>query len=248
MKIVSAYSVKGGVGKTATAVNLAYVAAKRGVRTLLIDLDPQAASSFYLRVRAAKKFKSRTFLQRQNKVMQYIKASDYEHLDILPAHKSFRKFELLLDRMKKPRKRLRQVLKAFAEHYDLIVLDSTPTISLLAENLFDASDMILVPVVPTTLSQRTYEQLLDFFEKRDYVTSRLTGFFSMVKGRSRIHEDTIASMRKQYPDFLVTQIPLSVDVESMGVHREPVGCYAHRRQAARSYEKLGAEVLERIGL
>lgn len=248
MKIVSAYSIKGGVGKTATAVNLAYVAASRGINTLLIDLDAQAASSFYLRVRPPKKFKSKTLLTFQDKVMKFIRASDYEQLDILPAHKSFRNLDLMLNRMKKPKKRLQQVLDGFREHYDLVVLDATPTISLLAENLFNASDMILVPVVPTTLSQRTYDQLLSFFEKQGYRTDRLTGYFSMVKTRSRLHRDTIEEMRAQYANFLEAQIPLSADVESMGIHREPVGMYAGRRVAAKAYDALSTEILERIGL
>ena len=97
MKVLACYSFKGGVGKTATAVNLAYWAAQSGQRTLLMDLDPQGASSFYFRVRPAdgSKWKKRIFTQ-EDALLSHIRESDYSNLDLIPAQRSLRHLDTLL--------------------------------------------------------------------------------------------------------------------------------------------------------
>ena len=100
MQIIACYSNKGGVGKTATAVNVAYAAAASGRRTLLCDLDPQGASGFYFRVKPSKKLTEARFFEDEERLTRAIRASDYENLDILPANMSFRDFDVFLSRMK----------------------------------------------------------------------------------------------------------------------------------------------------
>jgi chromosome partitioning protein len=180
MKILACYSIKGGVGKTATSVNLAYWAAQSGLKTLLIDLDSQGASSFYFRVRSSKKNWGKRFFNTYEQLLKQIKASDFDNLDIIPAHDSFRHFDSLLSDLKKRQKRLKQVLKGLDKEYDLIILDCPPTLSYLSEAVFQAANMIVVPVIPTTLSERTYEQLLDFFRDKDLPIKTVHPFFSMV--------------------------------------------------------------------
>ena len=104
MPIIALYHIKGGVGKTATAVNLSYLAAKNGDRILLIDLDPQGSASFYFRVRPSKKLKSKSLIQGGKKVDQNIKGTDYGNLDILPSTLSYRKLDLRLNILKKSTK------------------------------------------------------------------------------------------------------------------------------------------------
>ena len=163
MKVVSCYSIKGGVGKTATSVNIAYMAAEAGYRTLLVDLDPQGASSFYFRVKPSKKQRGKRLINASQSLFKQIKASDFENLDIIPAHMSFRHFDNLLGQLKKSNNRLSKTFETLSKDYDLIVLDCPPTLSYLSEAVFTASDVIFVPVIPTTLSERTYEQLQLFF-------------------------------------------------------------------------------------
>ncbi len=242
MKTVSVYSIKGGVGKTTTAANLAWAAAQAGHRTLLVDLDPQGASSFYFRVRPMKGAKASRMLEGGDSLLSAIRASDHEGLDILPAHLSYRHLDVLLDSMKKSRKRLRRALDAAKDDYDLVVLDAPPNITLLSENLFDASDLILVPVIPTPLSERTWQQLQDFFADRGLPTERLRPFFSMAQTRSRIHKQTMKRMRDR-SRFLDVVVPQSADIERMAERREPVLAFAPRRVAAKACHRLCAEVL-----
>ena len=248
MKIIACYSNKGGVGKTATAVNLAHALAKTGRRTLLCDLDPQGASSFYFRVKPSKKLREAAFFKDVERFTKSIRASDYEQLDILPANMSFRDFDIFLARMRNSRSRLKKALKTVKNEYDTILLDCPPNISTLSENVFRAADGIVVPVIPTTLSQRTFEQLQDFFTSNDLQVKKLHGFFSMVQGVKALHGDTMKDMRKAYGKRLMqTQIPFASEIERMGVHRAPVLASAPKSAAAQAYQALHAELLNRLG-
>ncbi len=246
MKIVSCYSIKGGVGKTATAVNMAYMSAMAGNRTLLVDLDPQGASSFYFRVKPSKKQHGKRLINASQSLLKQIRASDYENLDLIPAHMSFRNFDALLSQLKRSNNRLGKTFAKLSSEYDLIILDCPPTISYLSEAVFTASNIIFVPVIPTTLSERTFEQLLDFFKKNDYPRKRIVPFFTMAQPQKRLHKATMESMQNRYARFLKTPIPFSVDIESMGEHRMPVGAFARYRPANKAYQQLWAEMEKKI--
>ncbi len=246
MKTVATYSIKGGVGKTTTAANLAWAAAQAGHRTLLVDLDPQGASSFYFRVRPKKGQKVKRLLKGGAEFLEGIRASDHEGLDLLPAHLSYRHLDVLLNGMKRSRTRLKRALKAAKDDYDLVVLDAPPNITLLSENLFDAADLILVPVIPTPLSERTWNQLLGFFSDHGLPREKLRPFFSMAQPRSRIHKQTMLRLREA-ERFLRVVVPQSTDIERMAERREPVFAYAPTREAAKACRALCTEVLQELG-
>ena len=239
MKIIACYSNKGGVGKTATSVNLAYELAQSGYRTLLCDLDPQGASGFYFRVKPSKKLKNDTFFKDVNRFTHAIRGSDFDNLDILPANMTFRDFDIFLSRMKNSRSRLKKALKSVNNDYDVILLDCPPNISSLSESVFKAADHIVVPVIPSTLTVRTFEQLIEFFNQHRLGKKKLIPFFSMVQRQKKLHIDTMDQLRSRYKKtFLETSVPFSTDVEQMGVHRAPVMTYAHNRPAAKAYHSL----------
>ena len=185
MKILAVYSIKGGVGKTASAVNLAYVAANNGYRTLVWDLDPQGASSYYFRIKPKVKGGSKELIAGKQDLDGLIKGTDFENLDLLPADFSFRNLDLLLDEKKKPTKQLKKLLIPLADDYDFIFLDCPPSISLLSEAIFEAADALLSPIIPSTLSIRTLDQLQAVIVDKELDSLTLIPFFSMFDKRKK---------------------------------------------------------------
>ena len=246
MTTLAIYSNKGGVGKTAAAVNLAYLAAQSGQVTLLCDLDAQGSSTYYFRVKPGIKRKARGLVKGKKQVNESVKSTDYAALDLLPADLSHRNLDVTFDKLKHPTERLRKVLEPLHATYDLLVLDCPPTINLLAENIFTVADIILTPLIPTTLSLLAHEQLLAFFAANGYDTRRVFAFFSMVDGRKRLHRTLIEQARHEFQQVLATTVPHLSHIEQMGLQRAPVPVFAPRSAAAAAYHALWAEVAARI--
>ena len=249
MRVVATYNIKGGVGKTSAAVNLAALAAHDGLRTLLWDLDPQGAASYLFRVRPKIKGGGRKLVRGRSDVTDLLRGTDIEGLDLLPADFSYRHMDLALDAAGKPTRRLRKVIAPLAELYDLAMLDCPPSISLVSESIFDAADALLVPLIPSTLTVRTFTQLGDFVAGEVDRRPRIVAFFSMVDGRKRLHREVVATLPDASPDDVVqASIPAATEVELMGVERAPVVVSAPHSRAARAYRALWDEVRPRLGV
>lgn len=247
MKTIACYSNKGGVGKTATSVNLAGALARAGHRVLLCDLDPQGAAGFYFRMTPSRKLKDDRFFRDVARFTEAIRGSDIDGLDVLPANMGFRDFDIFLSRMKNGRSRLKKALRSGGSEHDVIVLDCPPGISTLGEAVFRAADALVVPVIPTTLSERTFAQLLEFFRDGKLDRKKILAFFTMVQISKTLHGETMARLRRSHPKrFLDATIPFASDVEKMGIHRAPVAAFAPRSPAARAYDALAREVIARL--
>ena len=122
MRVIAFYNMKGGVGKTTAAVNLSYLAAACGQRTLLWDLDPQAASSFAFRVRSRVAGFGRKSLERGRALVEAIRETDYTNLDLLPADFAYRKIDRLLDHLGKPERVMTDLLDTLGRDYDTVFL------------------------------------------------------------------------------------------------------------------------------
>jgi len=242
MQILASYNIKGGVGKTAAAVNLAYLAAADGRRVLLWDLDPQGAATFYFRVKPKVKGGSQKLIRGNRALEQAIRESDFPGVDLLPADFSYRHMDIELDTKKKPTRQLGELLEPLAADYDLVILDCPPSISLVSEAVFRAADLLLVPVIPTTLSVRTLEQLDQFCREHNQRSATILPFFSMTDRRKTLHRDLLEELPGQWPNFLQTAIPYASDVEKMGLKRQPLPLFAGRSPAAAAYRELWREL------
>jgi cellulose biosynthesis protein BcsQ len=218
--VLASYNIKGGVGKTSAAVNLAYLAARAGATTLLWDLDPQGGSTYLLRVKPKVKGGGRRLVRGKSDASTRIKGTDYDRTDLLPAALPY----------------------PLVPDYDYVFLDCPPSISLVSESVFEAADALLIPLLPATLSART----LDYIDQVAGADVQRLPFFSMVDARKRMHRDVMQTFIAERPEMLHTVVPLAADVERMGARRAPLEEFAPHGRAAEAFRDLWAEISERL--
>jgi chromosome partitioning protein len=259
MRIFAVYNIKGGVGKTTTAVNLAYLAAEGGLRTVLWDLDPQAAASFMFRVKPKVKGGGQAIISGKRPLEEAIKGTDFDNLDLIPADFTYRNMDLLLDLGGdsgddgkpgrapggKPARKLGRLLAPLKSEYDAVFLDCPPSVSLVSENVLHAADIIVVPLIPTTLSVRTLDQLSDFVGELRGRRPKILAFFSMVDRRKKLHREISEKLSAERAEVVATAIPALSVIESMSVEQAPVTVFAPGSAAAKAYRALWAEILSR---
>jgi chromosome partitioning protein len=244
MKVIALYNIKGGVGKTAACVNLAYCCAKSGKKTLLWDLDSQGAASYYFNVKPVVKGGTKKLFKTKS-IADLVKETDIENLDLLPADFSYRHMDLFLDSEKKSKKRMRDFISRFEDDYDVLFLDCPPSFSLVSENVFNSSDVMLVPLIPTTLSLRTCDQILDYVGDHKKLDLKIMPFFSMVDRRKKLHTEIMDSGAQEIKGVLRASIPYLSIIEYMGVKRAPVGVFAPKSSAAEAFNELWRELATR---
>src|SRR5215831_13897244 len=241
MNAVAFYNLKGGVGKTTAAVNVAYLAATAGRRVLLWDLDPQGASSFILRVRAhVGDFGRKTFLS-EAAFTDAIKETDFRNLDLLPADFSYRKFDRILGQLGNHTRVMRTQLDTLGAGYDLVVLDCPAGFSLLTEAVLGSAHLSIVPTIPTPLSVQTLARILKWAERRDS-PSRLAPFFSMVDLRKALHRRACEWSARHAGTFLESPVPCASIVEQISARRMPLPAFAVRDPASMAFVDLWSEI------
>lgn len=244
MKALAALSIKGGVGKTTAAVNLADAAARTGARVLVWDLDPQGAATFCFRVRPGVAGGARGLVKRSGELGPHVRATETIGVDLVPADLSLRHLDLHLHRRSSAPHRIRELLAALADHYDVAMLDCPPGVTLASEGVIAAVDALVVPVVPSTLSHRTLEQLTELLGSGPAVPA-VWPFASMVDRRRALHQQLLATLA-QHPGALATAVPAASVVERMGLERAPLQSYAPRHAATHAFDALWAELADRL--
>jgi chromosome partitioning protein len=222
MLVVASCSGKGGVGKTTAAVNVAALAA-RSLRVMLWDLDPQGAATHCLAVVPAARGLARDLVRGRRTLADAAVVTQWDGLAVVAADRTARNLDRLLD----DEHHLRNQLKSVRDDYDLVVLDCPPGAGRLAEQIIEAADGLLIPMVPGPLSVRALDQLGDLVarvaDKRTNGRPPVTmlPFFSMVDRRKRLHRETIEDIQLARPETLSAQIPMSAEIERMPLNRAP---------------------------
>jgi cellulose biosynthesis protein BcsQ len=248
MKIVAVTNIKGGVGKTTTAVNLAYLSAASGHSTVLWDLDPQGAATYTLQCESGETVSAKKLLSGKRELPEILVRTEYDRLDVIPADLSYRNFDVHLSERKRPTERLLMMSRPLRDRYDMLILDCPPGISLLSENVLRAADAAVVPMLPTPLSVRMLSQLKAFIDAEGWADLLLLPFFSMVDRRKSLHHAVINSTRAQFASILATEVKYASEIERMTLRRAPLPAYAPRSAEGQIYLALWNEIAERIGM
>lgn len=246
IRTVAFYSPKGGVGKTASALNIAYLASADKCSTLLWDLDPQGAASFYLAGASRTKGKKISkLLDGRLPIADFIEENVYPHLDLLPSHPSFRNFDIKLedDERNNP---LKAILAPLSEDTSLVILDCPPGQSRLTEQVLKIADLIYVPLVPTWLSMNSWQQFHELAKDKKLGLKKLRPFF--YPGRST--QETAQGTDRKNTDLFErpsrAMIPYSSAVERMGEEGLPLEVISPRSQPAISYRQLWSEMKKEL--
>jgi len=242
MAVIAFYNIKGGVGKTASSVNIAWLAAQEGIPTLLIDIDPQASSTYYFRIAPHKRQKKRALVKGGKTLSSFIKETDYPNLYLLPAVLSYRNLDLAFNENKNSRLQLRNSIKTLKKEFKLIIIDSPPNITLVSENIFRAADYLFLPLIPTTLSVLTLEKIFAFFKKRRWSVKKIFPFFTMVEIRKNIHRTIMEESATKYNNIMQSRIPYTSVIERMGIEQKPVFEFQNNSKGSEAYRNLWLEL------
>lgn len=224
-KIVAVYSMKGGVGKSTLAVNLGWAAATLSSRrTLLWDLDAQAAASFILGHEDAFG-RAQDAITKDVDPAKLVRATATDRLDLLPADDSLRSLDVIFHALDK-KKRLARVAEGLASRYDRIVIDCPPGLTDTSDQIMRAADLVVVPVIPAPLARRALDVLKGHVASGKGPKVVFAPVFSMVDRRRAMHRAAL----EQEPGWPV--IPMASAYETMTDKRAPLGSYAPRGSLA----------------
>lgn len=240
MASIAVYSVKGGVGKTTFAVNLAWCAATISRRkTLLWDLDASNGSGFLLGVDPKKKRTASSVFSADRSPAKLIRSTAYPNLSLLPADESIRTLDRQLDRIGK-KGRIAKLSAALSKEYDRIIFDCPPVLNEISGQVMRAADLVIVPLPPSPLSARAFDQVVAEVRGSGKKHPPILPVLSMIDMRRSLHREA----REANPNW--PAIPLASAIEQCAVARKPVGEIAPRSVAARGFAQLWTAIERKL--
>lgn len=226
---IAVYSVKGGVGKTTIAANLAWCsAALSGRSTLLWDLDAAGGSGFLYGLEPQDTPPASRIFSRDSAPDALIRPTAFDGLDVLPADESIRAVDATLTAIGK-RKRLARLAENLGQRYERIILDCPPVMNELSAQVVRAADLVIVPLPPSPLSARALELVVREVADHSRRHPPILPVLSMLDMRRALHKQA----REENPAWPV--IPYASAVEQCAVQRRPVGAIAPHSPAAQRF-------------
>jgi chromosome partitioning protein len=249
--VISVTNQKGGVGKTTTAVNIAYYLAKQGKKTLLVDFDPQgnATSGLGVDKQALDGTMTDVILETKN-LIDIILPTDHKNLFLAPATSHLANTEVELAQANRRFTRLKNAINN-VPNYDFVIIDSPPSLSLLTVNGLIAAKYVLLPVQAEFYALEGLGQLLETMKlvrKSMNPTLDLLGVLpTMVDGRTTLSGQVHEEIKKHFPGKVFkTTIPRNIRLAEAPSHGLPVGAYDKFSKGARAYKAVTKEVLQRV--
>lgn len=240
MACVAVYSVKGGVGKSTIATNLAWCAATISRRrTLLWDLDASGGSTYLLGVEPARRNKIADAFTEDLSPEALTSASPVQGLDVLAADASLRALEATLLKLGK-RRRLGKLIEQLSTRYRRIVLDCPPVLNEVSAQVMRAADAVIVPMTPSGLSLRALDQIRDDLFRNHRRHPPVLPVLSMLDGRRTMHR----TVHEEHPDWPV--VPMASIVEQMTTRRAPLGAYAPLSPAQAAFARLWTAIERKL--
>ncbi|MBU6395085.1 MAG: ParA family protein [Sphingomonadales bacterium] len=233
MAVIAVYSVKGGVGKTTLAVDMAWrSAALSGHSTLLWDLDPQGGAGWLLGLPDRTVSEASAVFRKDSNPSDLIAPSRYPGLCVLQADESMRSLPATLARIGK-RKRMARTAAALSEDYARIVIDCPPALNEISEQVFAAADLLIVPLPPSPLSARALPMIQAEILANHPRHPPILPVLSMFDARRKLHQEVHTGFAAGWP-----VIPMASAVEQTAVRRAPIGTFAASSEVNRRLHRL----------